>query len=157
MRRLVGAIPLAVASVLVFSAPVTLHGDDLGAGVNQQLALERAATARFHDPATALSEGYIDLGVNPEEGNAIEYVNFDLIFSCTLDVAHPQALRYVPSGNGLRLIAVEYAIPMPCSPNPPEDFLPGAGEWEPEPAAPAWMMPVYIWSGRSQQEAEGVN
>lgn len=157
MRRLVGAIPLAVASVLLFGASATLHGDDLGQDVNQQLARARAATARFHDPATALAEGYVDLGANPEEGGAVEYVNFDLIFSCTLDVAHPQALRYVPSGNGLRLIAVEYAIPMPCSPNPPEDFLPGVGEWEAEPNAPAWMKPAYIWSGQSQSDAEGDN
>lgn len=154
MRRLVGAIPLAVASVLTFGASATLHGDDLGQDVNQQLALARAATARFHDPAVALAENYIELGFVPEEGG-IEYVNFDLIFSCTLDVEHPQALRYVPSGNGLRLVAVEYAIPMPCSPEPPEDFLPGVGEWEVEPQAPAWMKGVYIWSGKSQQDAEG--
>ena len=157
MRRLLDAIPLAVASLFICSASATLHGDDLGADVNRQLAQARAATARFHDPAEALAEGYTDLGANPEEGGAIEYVNFDLIFSCTLDVQRPQALRYMPSGNGLRLIAVEYAIPMPCSPTPPEDFLPGAGEWEPEPDAPAWMMPVYIWSGKSEQKAEGQN
>ena len=156
MRRLVGAIPLAAASVLIFGASATLHGDDLGQDVNQQLARARAATARFHDPAQALAENYVELGFVPEEGG-IEYVNFDLIFSCTLDVEHPQALRYVPSGNGLRLVAVEYAIPMPCSPAPPEDFLPGVGEWEVEPQAPAWMKGVYIWSGKSQQEAEGQN
>lgn len=155
MRRFVGAIPLAVAFLLMCSASATVHGDALGPDVNQQLALARAATARFHDPAAALAEGYVDLGANPEEGGAIEYVNFDLIFSCTLDVEHPQALRYVPSGNGLRLIAVEYAIPMPCAPTPPEDFLPGVGEWEPEPKAPAWMKAVFLWSGTSEQKAEG--
>jgi hypothetical protein len=151
MRRLVGAIPLAVASLLICSASATVHGDGQSPDVNRQLALARAATARFHDPDVALAENYIDLGVNPEEGGAIEYVNFDLIFSCTLDVEHPQALRYVPSGNGLRLVAVEYAIPTPCAPTPPEDFLPGVGEWEHEPNAPAWMKAVYIWSGTSQQ------
>jgi hypothetical protein len=155
MRRLLGAIPLAVASLFICSASATLHGDDLGADVNQQLAQARAATARFHDPAEALAEGYIDLGVNPAEGGATEYVNFDLIFSCTLDVQRPQALQYVSSGNGLRLIAVEYGIPMACAPTPPEDFLPGAGEWEPESEAPVWTKVVYIWSGKSQQEAEG--
>ena len=99
MRRFVGAIPLAVASLLTCSASTTVHGDALGPDVNQQLALARAATARFHDPAVALAENYVELGFVPEEGG-IEYVNFDLIFSCTLDVEHPQALRYLPSGNG---------------------------------------------------------
>ena len=155
MRRFLGAIPLAVASLFICSASVTVHGDDLGRDVNQQLALARAATVRFHDPTVALAENYVDLGVNPEEGGAIEYVNFDLVFSCTLDVQRPQALQYVPSGNGLRLIAVEYGIPMACAPTPPEDFLPGAGEWEPESEAPVWTKVVYIWSGQSQQTAEG--
>ena len=154
MRRFVGAIPVVVAPLLIWGASATVHGDGQGPDENRQLALARAATARFHDPAVALAEHYVDLGPNPEEGGAIEYVNFDLIFSCTLDVQRPQALRYMPSGNGLRLIAVEYAIPMPCAPTPPEDFLPGAGEWEPEPDAPAWMKAVYIWSGNSQQPAD---
>jgi len=155
MKRFVGAIPLAVAALLIGSASATLHGDGQGPDVNRQLARARAATARFHDPQAALDENYVLLGANPEEGGAIEYVNFDLVFSCTLDVEHPQALRYMPSGNGLRLIAVEYAIPMPCAPTPPEDFLPGVGEWEPEPDAPAWMKAVFLWSGKSQQKAEG--
>ena len=155
MRRFVGSIPLALASLLILNAPATLHGDDLGRDVNQQLALARAATVRFHDPSVALAENYVDLGVNPEEGGANEYVNFDLISSCTLDVQRPQALQYVQSGTGLRLIAVEYGIPMACAPTPPEDFLPGAGEWEPESEAPVWTKVVYIWSGKSQAESGG--
>ena len=70
--------------MLVFSASATVHGDDLGAIVNQQLAGARAATARYHDVDTALADGYIDLGVNPGEGNAVEFVNFGLV-DCTLD------------------------------------------------------------------------
>jgi hypothetical protein len=50
----------------------------------------------------------------------------------------------------LRLVAVEYSIPLACSATPPEDFLPGAGEWESEVVAPAWSLAVYIWSGESQ-------
>lgn len=149
MRRFVGSISLAVASLLVGSASATVHGDDLGRDVNQQLAQARAATAQYHDTDTALADGYVDLGVNPAEGGAVEFVNFGLV-DCTLDIQHPEALRYVQSGNGLRLIGVEYSLPMACAATPPEDFLPGAGEWEPEAQVPVWTYAVNLWSGESQ-------
>ena len=149
MRRFLGSIPLAGACLLVFSASATVHGDDLGSAVNRQLAQARAATARYHDVDAALADGYIDLGVNPGEGSSVEFVNFGLI-DCTLDALYPEALRYVESGNGLRLAAVEYSIPMACAATPPDDFLPGLGEWEPEPDVPAWTLAVSIWSGDSR-------
>ena len=68
---------------------------------------------------------------------------------CTLDVTRPEALRYVESGQGLRLVAVEYGIPFACASDPPEDFLSGIGEWEQEPDVPVWTKTVWIWSGGS--------
>lgn len=136
------------AACLLFSGSATIHGDDLGSNLNQQLAAARAATARYHDVNEALADGYIDLGVNPAEGDAVEFVNFGLV-DCSLEVTQPEALRYAPSGDGLRLVGVEYSIPMACSATPPEDFLPGAGEWEPEAGVPVWTMTVFLWSGNS--------
>jgi len=135
---------------IVFGTLATVHGNDLDPAVNQQLAGARAATAMYHDVDVAIADGYVNVGVNPSEGETVEFVKFGLI-DCTLDALHPEALRYAVSGNGLRLVAVEYSIPMDCSATPPEDFLPGAGEWEPEMVAPAWSMAVWIWSGQSQQ------
>jgi hypothetical protein len=116
--------------------------------VEDPLAQARAATAQYHDVDNALADGYIDLGPNPEEGPGIEFVNLGLV-DCTLDVTRPEALRYVPSGEGLRLVAVEYGIPMACPGAPPEDFLSGVGEWEPEPDVPVWTKTVWLWSGSS--------
>ncbi len=113
-----------------------------------QLARARAATTRYHDVDEALADGYVDMGTTPSEGEGIEYVNFGLV-DCNLDAAQPEALRYVVSGQGLRLVAIEYAIPMACTSEPPDDFLEGAGEWEPEPGVPVWTMLVPVWSGRS--------
>lgn len=149
MKRFVGSITLAAACVLVFSASATVHGDDLGFTVNQQLARARAATTRYHDVNAAIADGYANVGVNPVEGEAVELVNFALV-DCTLDALHPEALRYVSSGGSLRLVAVEYSIPMACSGAPPEDFLPGVGEWESEVVAPVWTLAAWIWSGESQ-------
>jgi hypothetical protein len=148
MRRYLGSIPLAAVFVFVFSPLATVHGNDLGPTVNQQLAAARAATAIYHDVDVAMADGYINVGVNPGEGETIEFLNLGLI-DCTVDPLHPEALRYAVSGNGLRLVAVEYSIPMACG-DPPEDFLAGAGEWESEMVAPAWSMAVWVWSGQSQ-------
>jgi len=149
MRKFMGSIPLATACLLVVGTSATIHGDDLGSNVNRQLAQARAATARYHDVDAAIADGYVSVGVNPFEGDAVEYVNFALV-DCTLDVRHPEALRYVNSGNGLRLVALEYSIPMACPGAPPEDFLPGVGEWESEMVAPVWTLAAYVWSGDSQ-------
>lgn len=149
MRRFLDSIPLAAACLLAFTASATVHGDDLGSTLNQQLARARAATAIYHDVDAAIADGYVAVGVNPAEGEATEFVNFSLV-DCTLDALHPEALRYVSSGNGLRLVAVEYSIPMACTDTPPEDFLPGVGEWEPEVVAPVWTLAAWIWTGKQQ-------
>jgi hypothetical protein len=138
-----------LAAGLVFvAASATVHGTDQNSQLNKQLAAARAATAKYHDVNEAIADGYVPLGTNPTEGDAFELVNFGLI-DCTLDVTQPEALRYVQSGGRLRLIAVEYAIPMACTSTPPTSFLAGAGEWEQEAGVPVWMMGVFVWSGNS--------
>jgi len=133
---------------LLFTGAATIHGDDLGSSVNQQLAAARAATAKYHDSDVALADGYANLGANPAEADEIEFVNFGLV-GCTLDATRPAALNYIVSGNGLRLVGVEYSIPKACAPTPPADFLPGAGEWGGEAGAPVWSYRVPLWSGNS--------
>jgi len=152
--RAIQAVVMAtvMAGCLIYSGPAVVHGQAAGRSeLQKQLAAARAATARYHDPDAALADGYVDIGPIAGEGGMTDFVNFGLI-DCTLDPMRPEALRYVPSGNGLRLVGVEYSIPMECSAEPPEDFLPGAGEWEQEPGVPAWSMAVFIWSGNSAEE-----
>src|SRR5689334_5146934 len=129
------------AACLLVSGSVSIHGEDLGPDVNRQLAAARAATEKYHDVEQALADGYTDLGPNPLEENELEFVNFAFV-DCTLDVLRPQALSYMQSGHRLRLVGVEYSIPMACAPTPPEDFLPGAGEWIAEAGAPVWSYRV---------------
>jgi hypothetical protein len=136
------------AACLIVTGAAAIHADDLGSSVNQQLAAARAATVRYHDFNEALADGFTDLGANPAEADEIEFVNFGLI-SCTLDALQPTALNYMTSGSGLRLVGVEYSIPMACAPTPPDDFLPGAGEWVAEAGAPVWSYRVSLRSGHS--------
>jgi hypothetical protein len=124
-------------------APVIVRGDDVGAATLRQLAIARAATVQYHDPAVALADGYVNLGAG-EHG--IEFVNFGLV-DCHFDPAKPEALRYEESGDGLRLIGVEYAIPIACTATPPEGFAGDADVWEPEPGVPVWTLGAWIWVG----------
>jgi hypothetical protein len=138
---------LTVACVLLVGA-ATIHGTGQGPSeVNQQLAAARAATVQYHDFNNALAAGYTDLGSNPFEDGRIEFVNFNLV-NCSPDITRPAGLSYVTSGQGLRLVGVEYSYAMVCG-APPEDFLPGVGEWEPEAGAPVWTKFVPLWSGNS--------
>ena len=147
MRRTVVRSLLTTAAFLL---PLSIGPTLAGAGGTDQdpLAQARAATAQYHNAENALADGFADLGPNPEEGPGIEFVNFGRV-DCTLDVTQPEALRYVPSGQGLRLVGMEYVIPFDCVTEPPEDFLPGIGEWEPEPDVPVWTKLVWVWSGSS--------
>ena len=138
---------IAIVCLLVGGASAAIYADNLGALTNQQLAEARNGTARYHNVDEALADGYASIGFNSAEGT-FEYVNFGLV-DCTFDPAHPEALAYVASGNGLRLVGVEYAIPKICTaPNtPPEGFAGDADEWETETGLPLWRLGAAIWSG----------
>jgi hypothetical protein len=146
-RTVIQSLLCSAALLLALAGPAKLLA--ARSTLEDLLAQARAATARYHNVDNALADGYVDIGPHPEEGAGIEFVNFGLADDCTLDVTRPEALRYVESGQGLRLVAVEYGIPFACASDPPEDFLSGIGEWEQEPDVPVWTKTVWIWSGSS--------
>ncbi len=116
MRRwtaLAGAI--AVTAGVVTSAP-DAHGDSGGGALQHQLADVRQATAKFHDVAAAEAAGYINPGVEhcvecPAGGMGIHFVNPRLLRDGQLDPTKPEILLYATSGQGLRLVGVEYLMP----------------------------------------------
>ena len=140
-----GLARIAVACALVGCASVAIQADNVGATTNAELAQVRRATAQYHDVNQALADGYVSVGFNAVEG-FFEYVNFALV-DCTFDPLHPEGLRYVASGNGLRLAAVEYSIPKRCTSTPPEGFDGDADQWGTEPGRQIWSLGAFIWSG----------
>src|SRR5215475_9860009 len=131
------------------AAAVASGEEQVPAAARQQLAAARNATARYHDVELAKADGYVLASPNvPGEG--FHYVNPSLI-DCNFDPEHPEALLYIPSGNGLRLIGVEYAIPIACYPNPnapPEGFAGDADEWEfMAEGRPIWARVAWLWLG----------
>lgn len=78
---------------------------------NQDLAAVRAATAQYHNEATAIADGYqrVDFCVQSPDGvMGYHYLNHEL-FNAPLDVRKPAGLIYQPGPDGKRkLVAVEY-------------------------------------------------
>lgn len=106
--------------VIVSLALLTLLTGSAADATND-LARARAATAHFHDLATANAAGYggpledlqkITCITNPGVGvMGIHYVNGGLVGDAVLDPATPEVLVYQPLPNGkLRLVAAEYVV-----------------------------------------------
>jgi len=145
-------ILIGICCPLVGSAPLTITGtseaanvtvDDLSPATRRELALARNATAKYHDIARAEADGYQFLACIPGEGR--EYVNWSLV-DCTFDIKHPEALHYIHDGNGLRLVGVEYVVPVACTVTPPEGFTGDADEWEfMAEGLPIWALRAALW------------
>jgi len=145
------SIFIAICCVLLGSAPTTPSTsaaakpavENLSAVTNHELALARNATAKYHDFDRADDEGYEFLHCVPGEG--LEYVNWSLV-DCTFDIEHPEALHYIDQGNGLRLVGVEYVVPVACTATPPEGFTGNDDEWEFEAEGlPIWALRAALW------------
>ena len=120
--------------------------ESLSAATLAELARARNATAKYHDVAEALADGYVQRGYGPGEG--FHFVKASLI-DCTFDAEHPEALLYIPSGEGLRLVGVEYSVRNTCTTTAPEGFTGDADEWEGPNAEgrPVWALVAWLWLG----------
>lgn len=137
---LIGSAPMTTRST---SAAASAAVDNLSPATNRELALARKATAKYHDFASADDDGYEFLHCEPGEG--LEYLNASLL-DCTFDIEHPEALHYIPEGNRLRLVGVEYVIPIACTATPPEGFTGDDDEWEfMAEGLPIWAMRAALW------------
>jgi len=150
MRRIhVSLCLLAVCSFIVGTASLIAAPEDekekVPAAARKELAAARNATAKYHDIQQALADGYALQGYVPGEG--FEYVNFSLV-DCHFDPTQPEALHYIQSGNRLRLVGVEYVIPIACTATQPEGFSGDADEWEfMAEGLPIWALNAWLWIG----------
>jgi hypothetical protein len=113
----------AVPTAAVLAAPAVVpahHHPPSGRPSAAELARMRAATARFHNIATATDAQYgllhdtagISCIAMPGQGGmGVHYVNGDLVANPALDPRTPEALVYAPDRDGtLRLAALEFIV-----------------------------------------------
>lgn len=126
------------------------HGDSHEEGLSRQtqreLARARRATARYHDISRAIADGYADINV------FIPHMGFHYLKSTILDAQfdeeRPELLVYAQDlcEGRMRLVAVEYAVPINLSPNgPPEGFSGNADEWHRNEQFGLWTLHAWIW------------
>ena len=130
-------------STKTISAPVTVNP---AAAINEELALARSATAKYHSVEAAEADGYISINFC-EPGEGCHWLNLSFIDG-TFDPARPEILLYAPDENGrLRLVAVEYVEPIALLPGgPPQGFTGVEDEWrEDTEGAGLWELTVWLW------------
>lgn len=107
MRRVITILVATGALVATFAAPGSSEPNELGR--------VRALTARYHDEAAAIADGFVRtetcVEVSGLGGMGYHYINPSRV-DMTLDLEQPELLLYAPGPNGRRqLIAVEYLRP----------------------------------------------
>ena len=150
MKSFLAISILAVCSLLFGSAAMTPSTtsaasaavDNLSPETNAELARARNATAKYHD-FTRANDEYAFLACVPGEG--LEFVTWSLV-DCNFDIENPEALHYIPEGNRMKLVGVEYVIPVACTATPPEGFTGDDDEWEfMAEGLPIWALRAAIW------------
>lgn len=121
------------------------HVERVGPATLAQLEEVREATFRYVDVDAAVADGYVDIGAFVP-GMGWHYVNSDRIDQ-RFDAARPEILVYAddPCGGKRRLVAVEYAVPLPLSKKAPEGFVGRADQWHKDEALGLWTLHAWVW------------
>lgn len=109
VRRAI-ALAVAVTALTIIALP-TVAGPSHPSGA--ELAPVRAATARYHDVAVALADGYVPVShceESPEGAMGVHYLHPQLAADGIVDPTRPELLLYVPGEEGPRLVGVEYFV-----------------------------------------------
>ena len=103
-----------LAAVAAGTVVLGTGGPASGASEQRDLAQVRAATARFHDVAVAVAEGYRPVSPCEQLPGAgamgVHYLNPQLAMDGVLDPQRPEVLLYVPGDDGPRLVGVEWFV-----------------------------------------------
>lgn len=151
-------IPLAVCSLLIGQpltnhnvSAVTVKNSNLSALTQQELAQARQATARYHDVAAAEADDYVNFDLCVA-GEGCHYIKFSLLDD-KFDPAEPEILIYTHAAGDdrLRLIGVEYLVPIALSPEAPDGFTGDADEWRMDAEGfGLWELNAWIWLHNSE-------
>jgi hypothetical protein len=109
-----------------------------------ELQQARAATSKYLRFQNALNDGYVDINVVvPEMGyHYLKAANLDAEF----DFRKPEILVYNKKDNdSLELVAVEYAVPISLSANPPAGFTGNGDEWSVYQGV-LWTLHAWVWT-----------
>lgn len=111
----------------------------------EELKLARAASAKYQNINNAKADGYSDINV------VIPNMGYHFMKTAYVDnqfeIERPEILVYNKKDNGqIELVAVEYAIPIPLSPNQaPAGFTGDADVWTYSTVFNLWLLHAWVW------------
>jgi hypothetical protein len=137
---------VAVAALAALGALAPLAcGDDVPTRPPEtaELELARGATARYQDVDRALADGYADAGI-VMQAMGHHYLNAKLLDD-RFEPDRPEILVYAPEGGRMKLVAVEYAVPLDRAATAPAGFAGGGDVWSRNTKYGLWTLHAWLW------------
>lgn len=108
-----------------------------------ELQQAKIATAKYNNFDNAVADGYQDINVIvPEMG--YHYLKMDNL-NATFEYDKPEILVYNKEENGrMKLVALEYAVPISLSANAPEGFTGNSDHWSVYQGV-LWTLHAWVW------------
>jgi hypothetical protein len=108
-----------------------------------ELQQAKIATAKYNNIENAIADGYFDAEiVVPEMGH--HYLKLENL-NATFEYDKPELLVYNKEENGrMKLVALEYAVPIASSPNAPSGFTGSSDSWGVY-QGQLWTLHAWIW------------
>ncbi|HEY3312794.1 MAG TPA: hypothetical protein VGK00_14220 [Anaerolineales bacterium] len=133
MKKLLIVIVLAVLFLGILAGAAYAATGTANVQVLADLAKVRQATAKYQDVTVAIANGYVPTNacdaIPGVGGMGYHYVNPKLAMDPAISLTEPEILMYASSGEGVRLVGVEYFLgvgapdaPVP-NPAPPAPVL----------------------------------
>jgi len=123
MKKTLIIITIALALVATLAGAAFAAAGTTDPQVLRDLAAVRRATAKYHDVKAALADGFVqtlNCVESPDGGMGIHFIHPARLMDPAIKLLEPEILLYVESGNGLKLLGVEYfqGIGAPDTPIP---------------------------------------
>jgi len=131
MKKLLISTGIAVLLLIILASIAYAATGATNPVVLKELGQVRQATTKYHDVNVAIADGYVPTDECDEipgtGGMGYHYFNPSLGMDAEVNLTTPELLMYESSGEGLRLVGVEYfvgigapdaSIPNPAPPAP---------------------------------------
>ena len=118
-------------------------GDPAEPEVDRELGSVRSATDDYASLDAALAAGYADIDV-VMQNMGHHYLKADLL-DANFQVDQPEILVYAPDAGGtMRLVAVEYAVPLALAENAPAGFTGDDDTWDRNETFELWTLHAWV-------------